>query len=163
MFEYLKKFDRIMVTGPQRSGTTICARMIARDTGFKYVDEETIGIRDVGACRKLFETQSQFVVQAPSLAYCCHSFDGAIVFMFRLIRDIIASQERIGWNREQTELKQYGVKDGPIAKVKYDYWQLLQRNEIQNAFEVIYSSLAAHPLWIPKENRGEFLPRQYEL
>ena len=42
MFEYLKEFPVVLVTGPQRSGTRICAKMIAHDTGHRFVDEREI-------------------------------------------------------------------------------------------------------------------------
>jgi len=39
MFKYLTKYNHILVTGPQRSGTTIAAKMIAKDTRHKYIKE----------------------------------------------------------------------------------------------------------------------------
>jgi hypothetical protein len=45
-------------------------------------------------------------------------------------------------------LKRYNktLKDGPIAKVKYDRWEQ-QKKEIRHYREIHYHSLQRHPLW----------------
>ena len=169
MFEQLRPFKKIMVTGPQRSGTTICARMIAHDLGLRYIDEDGVGwksasVMDENALCRLFRLETGFVVQAPAAAHICHQFsaeDTAIVFMFRNINDIIASQTRIGWPYEDVELSKYGAAHGPIAQVKYEYWREVQKPQIIHPFEIHYKSLATHPLWVPKAERSNFKPRQY--
>ena len=42
VFEYLLHYHYVIVTGPQRSGTRIGAKMIAYDTGYTYVDEAEV-------------------------------------------------------------------------------------------------------------------------
>ena len=39
MFAELKKFKKIIVSGPQRSGTRICGKIIAHDLDYRYCDE----------------------------------------------------------------------------------------------------------------------------
>ena len=81
--------------------------------------------------------------------------------MRRRIEDIIASQERVEWTGEPYELSRYGLKEGVISKVKYDYWDNGQKAKIHNPFEVEYESLREHPLWVPKEERLDWEPRRY--
>ena len=163
MFEWMTQFDKILVTGPQRSGTRICARMIAHDTGYRYVDEKEIAVGH----RDLLEALSgKFVVQCPALCHCVHEFsadDTLIILMRRKIEDIIASQERIEWGNEQDQLRRhYGGVEGPISMVRYRFWEQYQRPRIRHVLEVEYESLSGHSLWIPREARFNFAPDQWE-
>lgn len=156
---WLGKFDKIIVTGPQRSGTRICAKMIAHDTGHRYVDESEVGIDSLYRLRTLLQSNHRFVVQCPALCRHVHVFsddDTAIVLMRRDVEDIIASQKRIGWSWEKVELARYDRSDGAIAEVKYRFWEEGQRRQIRHAFEIEYESLARHPLWVPKLLRRSF-------
>ena len=169
MFEHLSRYGRVVVTGPQRSGTTICARMIAQDTGLEYIDEQRFQATEVDRWRAVMRLESGFVMQAPGMCRYVHEFgdndDVAIVLVRRDIEDIEKSQQRVGWNWEAFELERYGKgpQSGPIAQVKYDYWDRHQRGEIANAFEVDYEDLSSHPLWLPKELRADFHSRQWHL
>lgn len=40
MFESLKKHKKILVTGPQRSGTRITSQIISKDTNYFLYDEK---------------------------------------------------------------------------------------------------------------------------
>lgn len=163
MFEYLKDFHAIVVTGPQRSGTRIASKMISEDTGKHHIDERHIYIDSLYRFRDA--VFSGGVIQAPALCRFCHVFGNndqyAVVMMRRPIEDIIASQERINWTRqwEPLELAYYNVEQGPIARVKYEFWQE-QKQAINHWFEVEYESLRDHRLWVPKQERLEFASHQ---
>jgi hypothetical protein len=159
VFESFAAFERVIVTGPHRSGTRICAKMIAYDTGFEFVDENDIGLDSSLQLWSLFDNNRHFVVQCPALCRYVHLFgidDTAIVLMRRNVKDIIASQERIGWRWEWLELARYDRLDGAIAEVKYEFWGKNQRAQIKHAFEVEYESLSRHPLWVPQPLRRDF-------
>ncbi len=166
IFEWLGQFDKIIVTGPQRSGTRICARMIAYDTGYSYIDESKLRIDSLYHLWSIVRTERHFVVQCPALCRHIHLFDAedsAIILMRRAIKDIIASQERIGWRWGKVELARYDRSEGIIAEVKYRFWEDYQRERIRHAFEIDYASLSGHPLWISQNLRGDFAPGQTEL
>ena len=136
----------------------------AADLGYTFYPEERIGIRNPALLHDLIANQHRFVVQCPALCHCIEEFsadDVAIVLMRRDVADIVASEERIKFQRKRArELTQYGRKDGVISEVRYDHWEKHQRPYIAHAFEVEYESLGAHPLWVPKEQRAGFSPRQ---
>lgn len=46
MFEHLKAYKRIVVSGPQRSGTRIVAKAVAQDTNKSFIDEVDIAVHD---------------------------------------------------------------------------------------------------------------------
>ena len=159
----LKRFERIAVTGPQRSGTTIAAKIIASETGHKYIDENDFSINSFDRFKEIFK-QSNIVVQCPGVCRWAHEIGAiegaAVVMMTRSVEDIIASQNRIRWEGEGIELKKYGTQSGPVAQVKYDFWKEYQRGRIRQPIELEYESLSYHPLWVPKDKRRNFKTRQ---
>lgn len=174
MFEDLAKYDRIIVTGPQRSGTRICAKMIAHDTGHQYIDEANIGYHSyenaMTALANLERNSIKAVIQAPGLCHVAHFFpeDVLIVMMFRRVDDIEASQRRIGWRESGAEARErmkYGAlfEQLYISEIKYARWHGHQKERIKRSYEVKYKDLAGHWLWINKERRAEFGPHQTEL
>jgi len=159
MFQWLGKFEKILVTGPQRSGTRICARMIAYDTGYQYIDEIEIGVDSLNWFWSFFSKNRYFVVQCPALCRYVHMFsadDTGVVLMLRKIDDIITSQERIDWNSERIELARYDSSEGIIADIKYKFWKENQVKHIKHTFEIEYESLVGHPLWVPNHLRLNF-------
>ncbi len=168
MFEHLAEFDVILISGPQRSGTRICARMVADDTGHRCIDENDYGPHNEDRWHELVETGGNVVIHCPAMCHILHDFAGdervAVVFMRRDLRDIITSQERIGWTKreEPRELVKYGAAYGPVALVKYDHWERAQRDLFpeERRFEIEYESLAEHPFWIPPAKRPYFGHRQ---
>jgi len=168
MFEHLANFSKILVTGPQRSGTTICARMIAHDLLYDYLDEEKIGIRNYNHTVEAIRENNYFVLQCPGMSRWVHEIAAehgplAVVWMRRDIADIIASQERIDWDGEDIEKRQYREKQGPISAIKYRFWDTCQRYIVPTYYEVDYDDLYVHPLWVPTEQREKWGPRQWKV
>lgn len=175
MFEALKDYKRILVTGPQRSGTRIAAKMIAADTGYEYIDETEFGVHSRKGLRNLL-CRSYIVVHCPALCRTIVNYsdeETMIVLMRRSIEDIIASEKRIGWEfGALDELWKYGVAynelrreaaEGiPISIRKYEYWEKEQKDRLFNSLELEYETLSAHSLWLPKETRADFAPEQTE-
>ena len=165
MFEHLGGFERVLVTGPQRSGTRICSKMIAHDTGLRFVDERAFAADSLNRLWKMLQQETGIVVQCPALCRYVHLLTGesdAVVFMRRPIVDIVASQERIGWEWEPPERIRYGGGVDLIASVKWWEWIDWQKRMIHYPFEIYYNDLAEHPLWIPKEQRANFEACQTE-
>ena len=167
MFDYLKDFKKVLVTGPQRSGTTLIARAIEHDTELEYVDENEFRATDYSMWKTMVTLSTGIVMQCPGMCRYVHEFgdqdDVAVVMCWRPIDEIIASQERIGWEWEKFELLRYDQTEGEIAKVKYDYWYDYQQHKIKHAFDIVYDDLETHPLWIPADKRLDFDRRQYQL
>lgn len=175
MFEHLAKYDVILVSGPQRSGTRIAAKIFAADTGHRYIDENGFGIYDEYKFRVILQ-QRKIVVQCPPMSHIIHEVatdDTLVVFMIRDLDDIVASERRINWTiGPYKELANYGLPrqaarryrqhGGQVAPLKYAYWWGTQRAQVPHYLELEYESLSAHPLWVPKERRANFKARQTE-
>lgn len=157
MFERLAAWDTIVVTGPQRSGTHIAAKMIAADTGHDYVDDSEFGTfnkaRFFWKCR-----EKKKVIHCPGMARWIHEAPGVfVVFMIRSVADIHASEKRVKWNDYGREQDNYGIVTENIAEEKYRFWKAVQKPIVQHRMaEVRYEDLAEHPLWVPKDKRSDF-------
>lgn len=165
-FAGLSEYSRIVVTGPQRSGTTIAAKMVAADTGHTYIDEDDFGITDVTRFDAVLAGH-RIVVQAPHMLrrVADHPPAGTlIVLMRRPVADIHASERRISWGdgSRRAELRALGASEGDPATLKYAYWDRHAGN-VPNLLELSYADLAGHPLYVPSEQRVAFGPRQTEV
>lgn len=170
------------MTGPQRSGTTLGARVLAELTGLEYVDEEHFGVHD---CRR-FEAllagstvrSKGVVIHCPAMSRWVHHYSTeqrCIVFMLRDIDQINASAERVGWNYEP-ELAKYkdivlngarapmlNVTRGNLVHLTYEYWQQVQRPACKHWLEVHFDTLRGHPLFVPDHQREHFALRQWRV
>ena len=161
MFEHLKQFDRVLVTGPQRSGTRICAKMIAYDTGHRFVDEREFGTDDFDRLNQLILDEANIVVQCPALST---HIDRVVVpigsrmiaiWMERGLGAIRQSERRIGWSaKAQRKMLFDRLATLPIAELQRIFWEWQKHYLYYNrSHEVFYSSLQKHPLWIDEEAR----------
>lgn len=153
--------DKIMVTGPQRSGTTIASIILAEELKYRYVDESDANtLTDV---LHFVRHAKRFVLQSPMSAAYCHILPMVIVYMIRPVEEIIASEKRVGWPHESAELAKYFTDVGPISEVKYKAWQKYQKPQVSHGFELDYYAMKEHPLWIEKEQRKDFAEKQTTL
>ena len=160
MFEHLRQYRVILVTGPHRSGTTICARMVAEDTGHEFVIEDDIQFSNGKHMRYEIDKGKNVVVQCPfflpeielaGLGLRLDDDEFCVVMMHRYRRDIEESEERAPVNFDMLGYRQkclYGHAHDPrhVSDVKYEAWET-QRKSIKHTYDVGYLSLADHPLW----------------
>lgn len=159
---------RIVVSGPQRSGTTIAATMLAHDLNLPFLDERDFKTHDFSGFRKLVEQQAEFVIQAPTMSAYLHQLPRcAVVWMRRGLIDVLRSQKRIAWSREDEEKERdryFDHSHEPIAVVKTRAWEQFQRISLSEmAFDLDYESLKGHALWIDPAARRSFGPKQTSL
>lgn len=171
----------ILVTGPQRSGTTIGGQVIAGELGYKYVDEthlDPTGHLDPRKAIELFrsdppEGSAGWCLQSAGLFYWVHNLglfvelDIAVVVMVRKLPEIYSSQERWSWvgsndflramqrylDMPEFEKVLHGELNNP-AKMGYMAWFDYQQDILgESAFEFWYDWLKDHESWVPMEHR----------
>jgi hypothetical protein len=167
MFSHLKKYSKILVTGPQRSGTTICAKIIAVDTGHKFMSQAWLeGDNPVATLRRICQESNNFVIQCPGESYIIEQFsanDILIVFMMRDIKEIVDSQINHNWDGNAQKLLYDAVTDErEIPIIKYERWQK-QKEKIKHFLEVEYNKLESHFLFVPKDQRIGWHIRQIDI
>lgn len=160
------RFRIVLVTGPQRSGTQIGALAIAHDAGMGVVWERAFSVHNKDVWRQILKHSRYVAIQCPSMCRYVHEKgigdqdDIAVVLMRRPLEDILMSERRIDWTGEAQELARYPNGQSPVAQVKYEYWDQVQRKFVAHPFEIEYEGLSWHPLWVPKEERGGWGKRQ---
>jgi hypothetical protein len=160
MFEHLKDYKKIFVVGLARSGTRIAAKMIAHDTSLTFVDETEWGVFELEKLKFLDKYRTNFVVQANAAYHIMPYFSRPstlVVFVKRPIPEIRASWARINKLKSINKIwidPSWAQKKAPEDKLIL--WDS-QKSRIQNLIEVEYKDLAAHPLWVPEEDRKDFL------
>jgi len=167
MFEHLKEFDYIIVSGMQRTGTTIAARMIQYDTEIPRCIWLGHNVNRVG------ESDDPTVYHAPGLSHMLHLIETppevkwAVVWMTRDDKEVFDSLSRlIKWNATLS-LEQYGEEPTGdwkkdvrrLIQIKAEWWED-QKSQIPNAFEIEYNSLKDHLMWVNKRDRKKFNARQ---
>lgn len=160
----LKPFDKIIVVGSQRSGTTLATKVLATELQFQYIFESEFSVENIAQFSKVLQ-QSRIVVQAPGMSHIAHYLKDdkiAVVFMLRDYADIEASMDRIGWvEHGEKEKAKYFVKSSPLnelsaAQLKREIWFSVQKEKLSgHGFELDYESMSTHPLWVEKGQRGE--------
>ena len=167
-FDYLEKYDKIIVTGPPRSGTTIGSRIIAKELGYKFIDESWY---DGNNPRKFFELlhlPRKLVIQMTAFAKDIHQMilvNTCIVIMRREIEDILKSmkhsetfdvEQGVGMFTKFDDEAQIKV----LAHYGFDKHHCLPEviyahlyKTIEDYYMVEYKSLKDHPLFIKREDR----------
>jgi len=144
MFENLRKYKNIIVSGCHRSGTTICAQMIASDLMIRFVDETEFNFFNTDKFYALLNENEKKVIQAPSMfeeTMKINDKDTIIVYMNRDINDILKSKERLDITDKENCLDKLKV----ISKIP---------------IVINYEDLSGHDLWLDKETRKDFLVKQ---
>jgi hypothetical protein len=174
LFSHLEKYRFILVTGPHRAGTTIAAAMVANDLGYGFEEDWQ---DQLSRLAELSPILGPIVIHCPSYCHFIHHLaeipDLAAVMVIRDVEAIIASQKRIPWAFEPTQLNAYRFRttprptfaiQPPIATVKYRYWQEVQRPIFgEDGYEVHYDDLESHPMWVSPEQRKGFTSNQLEV
>ena len=144
----------IFVTGPQRSGTTIAARILADKLSKTYVDESEYNPVDI---------PDNAIIQAPfAFKYILElSFSFPQSFFAVMLRDkneIVSSMERIEWYKD--------VIDDPYfystyVDSAYDTIDAQLQYLEESRFSLInYDSLKSHNLFV--DDRKDFTTRQWQ-
>lgn len=170
LFASLARYRKILVTGPQRSGTTIVSRILAAESGYRCVDERDFGWRDIDRFEALVAEDDRMVIQCPGLSHTIERWaspDHLIVFMHRNPADIMASERRVRWGsgRYQKRLYRHTVPYlrhwlTPVSVLKYLHWHFVQKAQVPHSVDLPYESLVSHPLWVSQDRRAGFTAKQ---
>lgn len=167
-----KGYNIIIVTGPQRSGTTICARMIGHDLGLNYVDEGRFEVWKVEKARAAIARHDPCVVQAPGLLRQVNKVvngygdKACVVLMRRKPREITDSLKRhpkVVHYASLIWMEVFGTdaRAEALPLLMYAWWDWHMKYRVPNKVEIYYDALAEHRFWVPKEERTGWEVRQY--
>ena len=152
MFETLKDFSNIVISGPQRAGTRITAKIIASDTDKLYIDEKDINFHDIRLLQYYLK-QGNVVIQCPGLCHLLHYIidkSTLIIVVRRSTNEIINSEYR-SWSEQarKIELHKYGYSEGIISRIKYSVWDEFQKPLLgDRGRDINFHDLEKHNLFI---------------
>jgi len=163
----------IVVTGCQRSGTTIMTKIICNDLGYLFHQDDEFDPNMEGIKRiNLFTKHgiNKIAIQSPIILYAYDDFyhcipDIHFIGMKRDEQDIIDSMKRVNW---MEEVQEYYQDWDSYLKTHISHmnsmWENLKANLPESSWtEIEYNSLKSHSLFIPKDLRTEFTIRQTEI
>ena len=180
-------YRKLVVTGSERSGTTICARMLGADLGFDFVDETDLGDSPDTEAISLIRDREAFVLQMPNLLLRTDTVAGflgegalGVVVMRRPYVDVEASRRRIGLMRRNNiglELRRNLLRRAKSVGCPVKHWPIfLLRKLSLMEFRQMYvehylrhlphfllldfNDLNGHPMYVPSELRRTFRPKQ---
>lgn len=168
-------YNYIIVSGPQRSGTTYVAKELATEIKYEHIDEFKHGIARFDKMLNFVENNPK-VIQAPALSHMLHKITKEktlVVFMMRNNSDISLSEDRIGWhdNHSKTEFAKYKESFPERVKrinnfkrcapMKKWIWKRHQRVEMQiDYLELPFDFISQSKGYIKKEERKNFKKKQ---
>jgi hypothetical protein len=184
----VKGYDRIVIVGPQRSGTTFTSQALSETLSFRNVDEGEFDVRNVELFKNIFR-EKNIVVQAPAMTCRIQKFVGEkdlVIFMVRKWSDIVKSlykkNGRISnwiimdtlYDVEKFYFTEYDSnaekfynnhvdRDSYYLDAYYKMWKHYQKDIIPNAISLEYESMKNHPTWIDKKHRKNFHEKQTRL
>ena len=152
---------KIVVVGPQRSGTRFTAWALAKDLGYEFVDQRGIGISGWERLKGNLDKHEKVVIQGTGCTYQIHKLnrdDTLVVWVRRREEEILASEKRINWSCQKIELnripeKYRGIR--PSCRARLAYWKEEQRDQVPHWAEIQYDLLKHHHLYMPKEERDQ--------
>ena len=158
----------IIVTGCQRSGTSIVTEILAKKYNLTRLGDRDLTGKDFPKLRTLLANNiTEFIVQMPAALNCFldlwHTYPQVhFVGVMRDTEDIVASMRRIEWRKDDF----YHWPDYMYDSVEFmkGQWSLLKDILPDTAYtEVEYESFKDDPLFIEKELRKDFTVNQTEL
>lgn len=159
MFEEIKH-SKVFVMWLARSGTRICARMIAEDTGLEFIDETEWGIIDIPKLKHIIKYRDNFVIHANCAYAIADELPWLVIWVNRNLDDVKASMDNIKGDRYKILQNMWNDKPTPkeLSMTRQKRLELFAKviPKIKNYKELEYEDLKQHPLWLDKEDRTNF-------
>ena len=160
----------IIVTGCQRSGTTLAAHIFGDLC--KYVvweDSDWLPSQpNIDILKHFINTdRTRLVIQSPTVLhnfpYIFHSLPQLhFIGLKRKTKDIVASMKRVQWMQDEV----YHYPDFYHDHIQFmnSQWGLLKQLLPQSSWtEVNFNELKQYPQFIPKDQRSNFTTKQWQL
>jgi hypothetical protein len=168
------QYKNIIVTGAARSGTHLTSKIIERDLGYRYIEEQEFNGNDFNLFKRMVNEQSKCVFQCTQLVgHVLYTEKNFIVMMFRNLYDMFESRIRLGWRPgtiSDSEAfmwsKIFNLESGANIPELFPYmvWTAIKLThpDKENYLEVYYEDLVDDPMFVPKERRIDWKADQTE-
>jgi len=175
--EKCKSFRKVLVTGPQRSGTTFASKALSTALGYRWIDEKAYQVHNEIEFSNLIQDSNKYVIHCPAMSHLLplNFYHTITIWMDRNILEVIKSEDRINWhlnefwNEKNKAIRRFPfhtslISDFPNNKLMKDWiWNNLQKPHTQNYIELNYKHLRKvdgfikskieKKLWKPKQTK----------
>ena len=181
----LKIFNKIIVTGPPRSGTTVAGLIIATELGYKFIDESWYDANNSQKFMFMFSLPRKMVIHTTAFLRDLHIMNKfldlhniPIILIRRRIGEILESFENsknfktgistsngiftcIDEEAQKILFNHYGYKNGckkrTLPEVIYSHFYKHKCELDENKlFELKYEDLKKHRLFVEKSERRKY-------
>jgi hypothetical protein len=170
IIEKCGKHQKVLVTGPQRSGTTFAAKSIAKILRYRFVDEDEYQVHDANAFIDILKLNQKIVIHAPAMSHLLplNFSDTFVIWMQRNIMDVIKSEDKIDWhirefwNEKNKAIRRFPfhtsiIEAFPNNKLMKDWiWDNLQKVKMYNYAELNYKHLRECEGFIKSKTKKQF-------
>ena len=170
IIEQCGKYQNILVTGPQRSGTTFASKSIAKILRYRFVDEDEYQVHNENAFNDILKLNQKMVIHAPAMSHLLpiNLPNTFVIWMQRNIMDVIKSEDKIDWHiREFWNEKNKAIRRFPFHtsiidafpnnKMMKDWmWDNLQKVKMYNYAELNYKHLRECEEFIKSKTKKQF-------
>ena len=160
---------KMVVLGPQRSGSTFISQCLAKSSSCRHIDESEFDVYFLDWFFRIADGNESWVAHAPGLFVDVFKIlerypDVTFSIIHRPIPEILASQNRINLNdeKERQRLNLLSTDTRNTCEVKYMYWDMW-KPFLPSWKEYNYRDFETHPDWVPDEKRVDFHPKQWEI
>ena len=182
LIDEIAKHKIVLVTGPQRSGTQICSRILAQELDYTYLDEGRFRIWDVEKAASVAVNNVPCVLQGPGLLRHVGEFIKLIykigednrsdlyyptaVLSRRSSEEILTSLVKWPSVGERLMIEWPECLRSPfpletIPALMYFYWDLAIYGKVGKTYEIPYELLSEHEFWVSKEERVGWRAKQW--
>lgn len=150
-----KNYKKIVVSGCQRSGTTIMAKAIAHEIKYIHHDESDFGVDNELRFSKIIENDENSVIQAPALLHILPKYvndNVLIVIIERNPVDVIKSMIRVNWFKHHGRREYRKYKSEPINQPIELYNTKLEFANTFNNIRINYEEIKNSDLYVEKRD-----------
>lgn len=170
----LSPYSRVIVSGPQRSGTTYTAFILSQDLNYTHIDEQNFGTHTSSGFLEAI-TRENIIVQCPAVSHVLDQIqekNTIILWIDRNDRDIALSEDRINWhphwfNVEKDKYRTiYGDEVDQFERnslMKKHYWGIQKQTLKVDYLDIPYSILKETKGFVSKDQRKNFGVKQIQL
>ena len=89
-----KSFRKVLVTGPQRSGTTFASKALSTALGYRWIDEKAYQVHNEIEFNNLIQDGNKYVIHCPAMSHLLplNFYHTITIWMDRNILEVIKSE-----------------------------------------------------------------------
>lgn len=172
------QYRAVLVSGCQRSGTHIMAKIIAHELGWDYITDQDYDLSNFNGWSNLVLRAQMAAIQCPHMSHILHEVptDVAVVWMRRNPVELLESFIRVNPQclpcSQPYQMLFYsqmpGVPRGQITGMEWidireQYWEWKQAPLLgERGITFEFDDLAEHELFVPKPQRKGWAMNQTE-